>query len=182
MALSERDRRTLLIGGGIAGALVLVFLLMNLLGGGGEEAAPPIPTGGGTLPATESPTPSVSRSVVLAFSGRDPFAVPGIFASMSASVTPSDTSSPSSSSSSPPPSAPGGQSSHTTDDGKTVVLVDTFIRHGVEKAQVTVESTTYTVQEGEQFAGNFEIRSIDGDCATIDYGDESFTLCANPQK
>jgi hypothetical protein len=181
MALSERDRRTLLIGGGIAGALVLVFLLMNLLGGGGEEAGPP-PTGGGTLPTTASPTPSVSRSVVLTFSGRDPFAVPAIFASMSASVSPSGTSSPSSTSTSPPPSAPGGQSSHTTDDGKTVVLLDTFIRHGVEKAQVSVESTTYTVEEGEQFAGNFEIRSIDGDCATIDYGDESFTLCANPQK
>lgn len=181
MALSERDRRTLLIGGGIAGAVVLVFLLMNLLGGGGEEAAPPIPTGGGTVPATESPTPSVSPSVVLAFSGRDPFAVPAIFASTSASVTPSGSVS-TSHSPSPTQTAPGGGSSHTTDDGKTVVLLDTFIRHGVEKAQVTVESTTYTVEEGEQFAGNFEIRSIDGDCATIDYGDESFTLCANPQK
>jgi hypothetical protein len=135
------------------------------------------------VPATESPTPSVSRSVVLAFSGRDPFAVPGIFASMSASVSPSGSVSTSTSHSpSPTQTAPGGGSSHTTDDGKTVVLVDTFIRHGVEKAQVTVESTTYTVEEGEQFAGNFEIRSIDGDCATIDYGDESFTLCANPQK
>jgi hypothetical protein len=181
MALSERDRRTLLIGGGIAGALVLVFLLMNLLGGGGEEAAPPIPTGGGTVPATQSPTPSASPSVVLAFSGRDPFAVPAIFASMSASVSPSGSVS-TSHSPSPTQTAPGGGSSHTTDDGKTVVLLDTFIRHGVEKAQVTVESTTYTVEEGEQFAGNFEIRSIDGDCATIDYGDESFTLCANPQK
>jgi hypothetical protein len=157
---------------------------MTLLGGGGEEAAPPGPTGG-IVPTAESPTPSVTRSVVLSFTGRDPFAVPALFASASASVSPSgsvSTSTSTSQSPSPTQTAPGGGSSHTTGDGKTVVLLDTFIRHGVEKAQVTVESTTYTVEEGEQFAGNFEIRSIDGDCATIDYGDESFTLCANPQK
>jgi hypothetical protein len=187
MALSERDRRTLIIGGGIAGALLLVFLLLNLLGGGGEEtAAPtvPVPTGSSLAPI-DSPSLSVTPSVVLSFGGRNPFAIPSGLSTVttSPSGSPSGTGSPSPTQSpTGSPTAPGGGSSHTTQDGRTVVLVDTFIRNGVEKAQVTVGSTTYTVEEGEQFAGSFEIRSIDGDCATIDHGDESFTLCANPQK
>ena len=182
MALSERDRRFLIIGGAAAGVLVLAFLLMNLFGGGGEEAAfspGPIPPGGGGPTVTESPTPTPSS--VLSFGGRDPFAIPSIFASASASASPSGSAT-SSKSPSQSPTAPGGGSSHTTQDGKTVVLIDTFKRDGVEKAQVTVRSNTYTVEEGDTFAGNFEMRSIQGDCATIDYGDESFTLCTNPQK
>ena len=182
MALSERDRRFLIIGGAAAGVLVLAFLLLNLLGGGGEEAAlspGPIVPGGGGPSVTESPSPT--PSVVLSFGGRDPFAIPSILASASSSPSTSGSSSPSKSPS-PSPTAPGGGSSHTTQDGKTVVLVDTFKRNGVEKAQVTVGSNTFTVEEGDSFAANFQMRSIQGDCATIDHGDESFTLCTNPQK
>jgi hypothetical protein len=185
MALSDRDRRTLTIGGAVAGVLLLGFLVMNLLGGGGEETAlptNPIPTGTPTV--GESPSVSVTPSVALTFAGRNPFSTPPGLASASVSVTSTSTSTPPTSgqTTTPPPSSPGGGSSHVTQDGKTVVLVDTFKRNGVEKAQITVESTTYTVEEGDQFAGNFEVRSINGDCATIDHGDESFTLCTNPQK
>lgn len=189
MALSGRDRRTLIIGGGIAGALLLVFLLLNLLGGGGEEAAAPttaVPTGTSSLAPTDSPSLSVTPtpSVVLSFGGRNPFVIPSGLVSVTTSSSTGTPTSPTSTPTSPTgtPTAPSGGSSHTTQDGKTVVLVDTFVHNGVEKAQVTVGSTTYTVEEGEQFDGNFEIRSIDGDCATIDHGDESFTLCTNPQK
>jgi hypothetical protein len=117
------------------------------------------------------------------FGGRDPFAIPpGLVSTTTSSSTGTPTSTSTGTPTSTSPTAPGGGSSHTTQDGKTVVLVDTFKRNGVEKAQLTVGSNTYTVEEGEQFAGNFEVRSIDGDCARIDYGDESFTLCTNPQK
>jgi hypothetical protein len=186
MALSDRDRRTLTIGGAVAGVLLLGFLVMNLLGGGGEETAlptNPVPTGTPTV--GESPSASVTPSVVLTFAGRNPFSTPPGLASASVSATSTSTSSPGGSTTSTvtsTPTAPGGGSSHVTQDGKTVVLVDTFKRNGVEKAQISVDSTTYTVEEGDQFAGNFEVRSINGDCATIDHGDESFTLCANPQK
>jgi hypothetical protein len=189
MALSDRDRRTLTIGGAVAGVLLLGFLLLNLLGGGGgeETALPtgPVPTG--TVTVTESPSATATPSVVLSFGGRNPFSIPPGLASASATSTSTSSSSGSPSSTvtstiTSTPSAPSGGSSHTTQDGKTVVLIDTFKRNGVEKAQISVDSTTYTVEEGETFAGTFEVRSINGDCATIDHGDESFTLCANPQK
>jgi hypothetical protein len=58
--------------------------------------------------------------------------------------------------------------------------MDTFVRNGVDKAHVQVQTATYTVHEGEVFAGSFQLTSITGDCVTIDYGDESFDLCGPP--
>ena len=57
MALSERDRRTVTIGGVVLGVLLAGFVLFSVLGGG-EEAFPPIPP---TTPGAESPSPSPER-------------------------------------------------------------------------------------------------------------------------
>jgi hypothetical protein len=40
-----------------------------------------------------------------------------------------------------------------------------------------VDGTVYTVEEGERFATSFELLSLNGDCATMLYGDDQFTLC-----
>jgi hypothetical protein len=40
-----------------------------------------------------------------------------------------------------------------------------------------VDGTVYTVDEGEQFAESFQLLSINGECATMLYGDDQFTLC-----
>ena len=174
MAISERDRRFLLFGGGAAALLLVLVLVFNLVsGGGGGVASPTIIPGGGPPPTSATPTP---RSVPL-FSGRDPFEIP--FALQTSSPSSSGSQSPTSS---PTPTAPGGGSSATTSDGKTIVLIDTFTSHGVQKAQVQVQGHTYTVAVGQTFAHNFQVESISGSCATIDYGDETFHLCANPQK
>jgi hypothetical protein len=58
--------------------------------------------------------------------------------------------------------------------GHTVELVATL---DGGSAQVQVDSTVYRVSEGEQFAQNFELVSVSGDCATLLYGDDQFTLC-----
>ena len=78
MPLTPRDRRTLMIGGGVLGVLLVGFLVMNLLaGGGGGEASPSLPDitlepdGSGGGPVTVSP--SVGVSPVPVFTGRDPF-------------------------------------------------------------------------------------------------------------
>ena len=55
MALSERDRRTVTIGGIVVGVLLAGFVLFSVLGGGGEEAFPPIPE---TPLPPSSPSPS----------------------------------------------------------------------------------------------------------------------------
>ena len=57
MALSERDRRTVTIGGIVVGVLLAGFVLFSVLGGG-EEAFPPIPE---TPLPPSSPSPSPGR-------------------------------------------------------------------------------------------------------------------------
>ena len=64
-----------------------------------------------------------------------------------------------------------------------MVLLDTFRANGQTRAQVEIDGTVYNVAMGESFGpgGRYELRSVSGDCATILFGDESFTLCTTPQ-
>jgi hypothetical protein len=90
MPMTDRDKRTLRIGGIILGVLLVAFLLLKFLGGGGsaEDAtagfsprattsAPGGSTGGGTTSGSESP--SLAPSPVLVLPVRDPFAIPAGF-------------------------------------------------------------------------------------------------------
>jgi hypothetical protein len=62
--------------------------------------------------------------------------------------------------------------------GHTVRLVDIFTGDGGEQqAQVQVDGTVYRVSEGEVFADSFQLVSIEGDCATMLFGDDQFSLC-----
>lgn len=61
--------------------------------------------------------------------------------------------------------------------GHQVRLIDVFTRQGNPRAQVQVDGTVYTVDEGEVFADNFELLSVSGDCATMLFGDDQFTIC-----
>ena len=194
MALSDRDRRTVTIGGAALGVLLLGFLLFSFLGGG-EEPFPPIPptTPGGGSP---SPSPGGGAPPIQNFTGRDPFSVPPALSpspsptsgggpSGSPSVGPSGSPSGSPSvgpSGSPPPTAPGGGSSQNV-GGSTVVLLDIFRVDGATRVQVEVDGTVFNVGIGERFAGGrFELRSVGGNCATFLFGDEQFTLCLTPRK
>ncbi|HVD70244.1 MAG TPA: hypothetical protein VNG34_05275, partial [Actinomycetota bacterium] len=82
MPLTPRDRRTLMIGGGILGFLLVAFFLFNNLSGGGEDGAiptlPPITTGPGGNGGGETPTVSPSNGISPqpVFTGRDPFSIP----------------------------------------------------------------------------------------------------------
>jgi hypothetical protein len=188
MPLSERDRRTLKIGGVIAGVLVIAILGMKLLSGGGEEAAPSIvPSVPGTPTSpSASPSASVNPSPVVPPVGRDPFSIPAYFGITSSTTTTttstatSTTPPPTSTTTSTPTQTPTGSNpSRATLGGHEVVLLDTFARHGIDMAQVEVDATVYTVAEGSPFAqGQFELRSVSGNFATILFGDESVTLRA----
>jgi hypothetical protein len=61
--------------------------------------------------------------------------------------------------------------------GHSVRLVDVFLDNGAPRAQVEVDGTVYTAAEGEVFAENFELVSASGECATMLFGDDQFTLC-----
>ena len=200
MPLTPRDRRTLMIGGGILGFLLVAFFLFNNLSGGGDDGAiptlPPITTAPGGRRwrrrnpdrlALERDQPAAglhrSRSVldpagpVATIAPTDSGSVsPPPSGSTSTTPPPSGSTNPTT----PPPSTPGGNSSIVL-GGKTVVLLDTF-KQGT-RAQFEVDGTVYNVGIGDTFGGgSFELQSINGDCATFLYGDEPFTLCANSTK
>jgi hypothetical protein len=189
MALSERDRRTVTIGGIVVGVLLAGFVLFSLLGGGDEPpiAAPPLPPGTGS----PSPTPAPGGPPIQSFTGRDPFSVPP---ALSPSPSPTDgggngTGTPSPTdgnggggTGTPSPTAPGGGSSMNV-GGSTVVLLDIYERDGEPRVQVEVDGTVYDVGIGDQFAGGrYELLSVGENCATFLFGDEQFTLCISPQK
>ncbi len=197
MPLTPRDRRTLMIGGGVLGVLLVGFLFMNVLSGGGDEAIPSLPPitvgpddGGGGGPTEPSPTGGVSPIPV--FTGRDPFSVPPALSpttspTTSGSTSPTTSGSPTTTGSvtptSPTPTNPGGGSSQEV-GGKTVVLLSVFSSGGEPVVQVEVDGQVFNnVGIGDTFDnGRYELRSVSGDCATFLYGDESFTLCANSTK
>jgi hypothetical protein len=62
-------------------------------------------------------------------------------------------------------------------EGRVVSLVGITSVDGVEQAVLQVDGTTYQVPEGEVFAEVFQLRTIDGECVTVLYGDEAFSLC-----
>lgn len=198
MAMSDRDRRALIILGAIAGLAIAFFLVTQVLGGGGGEQAA---DDGGTAPTTQSPTvaptvtgsPEVEPPKVVSFSGRDPFVTPSVLltASATASGTSTSTASPTdggTSTTSPTATSTvtGNTStvSSTSVGGHDVALLAVYRRGGEDRAQVSVDGTVHRPSEGERFAGNFRLVSADPGtrCARIVFGDEGFTLCTSQQK
>jgi hypothetical protein len=207
MALSDKDKRTLIVGGSIAGVLLVGFLLFNLLsGGGGEEAASTTPPRTSSAPAggggSNTGSPTLAPSPVLVLPARDPFSIPPGFSSSSSSSgtssggSGSGTSTSSSTSSSPggggggssttstAPGGPSGSNASQTVGGHTVTLLDTFSTSGVSRADVDVDGTVYHPSVGDSFGPNkqYRLQSVSGNCATFLYGDESFTLCVPQNK
>jgi hypothetical protein len=62
-----------------------------------------------------------------------------------------------------------------------VQVIDVYRQGGQDRAQIQVDETVYTVDEGEDFADNFRLVSASGACATMLFGDDEFTLCEGEQ-
>jgi hypothetical protein len=99
MALSERDRRLIVIVAGVAGFLLMAFILISLASvpGAATNVSPP-PSVAFVQPQTFSPLPSSSPTVPPppTSEARDPFAIPcslGGSPSLGSTCTPSTTSS-----------------------------------------------------------------------------------------
>lgn len=71
----------------------------------------------------------------------------------------------------------GGDGGGESVGGHRVRVIDVFTQGGNERAQVQVDGTVYTVDVGERFAQNFQLNSTSGQCATMLFGDDEFTLC-----
>ena len=176
MELTPRDKKMLMVLGGVA-VLAAVVLFVFVLGGG--EEVPPPAGGGGVVSPGVSPTPTPTLTPGLAVAGRDLFSIPPALG-----PTPSGTVSPSPSGTvSPSPSAPATPS-HTTIGGHSVSLVDAFVRSGTDMVQVEVDGVIYTRSEGQSFDGGFRVTSINTstNCASFTHNGNPFTLCVSPQK
>jgi hypothetical protein len=62
-------------------------------------------------------------------------------------------------------------------EGRVVSLVGVQQTAAGPQATFQVDTTTYEVVVGQDFATSFRLLSVDGDCATFLYGDERNTLC-----
>lgn len=82
----------------------------------------------------------------------------------------------------PSPGVPPGEgcvgNGEVVCDGMVVSLVDVFVdEDGRPAAVIQVNTTLYTVHEGDVFADNFRVLAIDPPCVTLMFGDDTFTLC-----
>jgi len=161
--LQPRERALIIIVG-IVALLAIVYVLF--LSGGGEEGIEGFPTTPRTNPtATASATPTASPSAVPetfeVFEGKDPFRP-----LVGTAGSPQPTSS---------PGTGGARGS------QRVTLIDISGSGSDRTATVEVDSTEYTVKEGETFAGSYLVKDLQSDCGTFVFADESFTLCVGQE-
>lgn len=176
--MSARERNLLIV----LGVIVLAaggFFLFTSLGGEDETTAPtpvPSPPPIDATPGTGAgEPPSEAPQVFRFFGGRDPF-VPLIVAEAGAGgaeTAPAETEE------GGVQPVPEGAEEDQEDlggfaGGKMVTVIDVI---DADTVQVEVDGETFTVDEGEQFAENFEVASVSGNCARFLFGDESFTVC-----
>jgi hypothetical protein len=176
MPLSPRDRRALIVFGAVTIVAVAVFFLFIAKG---SKKSPSASSAGSRVIVTQpSPSPSPSKAKkqhreVFVFSGRDPFD-----AAQGGGSAPAQAGAPQVA----PPSSQAPNPSSQNVGGKTVVLVDIFTENNVQKAQVEVDGTVYTVAPGDSFDDNYQLVSISGTCADFTHGSTSFTLCETQNK
>jgi hypothetical protein len=187
-------RRQLAIIGGLA-ILLLVLVWFFLLRGGDEPPAA-APAAAPAAPAQPAPQPSGhddggkdkgggAVETFEVFASRDPF--DPLVSDTSASSGGESSGSTSTfigggggSGGSGNGSTGGGSGSgdgSSTVGGHRVRVVDVYRGKQGPTAQVEVDSTVYTASEGERFADNFQLVSASGQCATMLFGDDQFTLC-----
>lgn len=176
----------------LAALLLLIgiwFLFLRSSDGGEELAAPvdPVPV---ATPEEEEQAPPTRRGPVETFevfAPKDPFD-PLISASTQSAGTSGTTTAGTTSAGSGTSSSIGTGNGTTTTTttgenggdevgGHRVRVIDVYRDGGQNRAQIQVDGTVYTVDEGERFAENFQLISTSGQCATMLYGDDEFTLC-----
>lgn len=199
--LTPRDRKLLMILGGVA-VVALLYLFVLKGGGGGGITTFTGPTGSVPSPvvtptASPTPTPRETLPPVVLAGARDPFSIPpgleiaGPSPSGSVSPPPSGTGTTTPPPTTPPPTTPPPTTPPPTTPppttppptpgdeiqigGHDVVLHDVFAGH--TKATVEVDHRVWTVEVGANFDDNFKLVKIDGTCATFLFGDQRFELC-----
>jgi hypothetical protein len=190
------DRRMVIA---IAAGLVVLLVVAWLLVLRGSPESAPSGTGIGAPPSEPAPAAAPERETqkkqahkagggpvetFQVFAPRDPFD-PLVSASSggtgSASTTSASTGTTTGTISNGGQSGGESPSGGTSVSGHTVSVVDVFNSKRGPRAQLEVDGTVYTVDEGERFGGSFRLVSATQRCAGLLYGDDQFTLCEGEQ-
>jgi len=186
----------------VGGLLLVLFVLWFLLLRGGEpEPATPAPaslTNTTTTPeAAATPEPQEPNESPVetfeVFAPKDPFKPLVETGGAGGAAGPTGTASPTTTGGT---TATGGTTTTTTFEGNggggggggssrgaksieghSVKLIDVFETKRGRRAQVQVDGTVYTVDEDETFAETFKLLSASGECASMLYGDDQFSIC-----
>jgi hypothetical protein len=185
------SKQTLLVAA-LAGLLVLLLGLLvvrPLLNGGTEQvAAPPAVTAAAAPASPQLIIPSTTVAPTGAVgSVKDPFqplvtaGAAAATAQAGATATPAGgaTGATPTTIAATQPTVPGaGAGTATTPGGgATAEREVTLVSVTGNSAKVSVDGTSYTVQEGESFAGDYRVVDIGSACATFESGTTPFTLC-----
>jgi hypothetical protein len=166
---------------------IVALVLWAFVFTGGHDVFEPVPSAADSQPASPT-TPAAAADVddevvppvetVEVFLSRDPFRPVRPEEPQPAPVDGDPTPSPGDDNddTDTDPDPKEGDDS-TVVEGREVELIDVFLENDTRRATIRVDSTTYTVSEGDTFAGSFRVLSIDPPCATLLYGDNQFTLC-----
>ena len=193
----DRNRRAFIVLGAVVAAALLFFFVIKpiLFGGGGDdnESSLPAPSPGPSAPAstttTARPPPEETFEV---FGSKNPFQPPNGAGGTTATTAPGGGSTATTEPGST--GGTGGTTDTTVPDGGTgagasgsgteprasqrVALLDVYQQNGATVADVRVNSTVYTqLAPGEEFAGSYQVVSLDGTCGSFLFGDERFRLC-----
>jgi hypothetical protein len=182
-------RQQLLLVAGLAAVLALVLgllVLRPMLRGAAEDTATPPAVTAGAAPATTpqliGPSTSVAPEGGAVGSGKDPFrplVTAGTAAPAGAGVTPSGAAGATPTTVATQPTVPGAGAGTATapGGGATAERKVTLASVSNGTAKVSVDGTSYTVEEGERFAGDYRVVDIGDACATFESGTTPFTLC-----
>jgi hypothetical protein len=184
------SRQQLLLVGALAAVLALVLgvlVVRPMLSRGTEEVATPPPATAGaaptptTTPQLAGPSSSLPTGGAVG-SAKDPFrplvSAGSAAAATETGVTPAAgaTAGTTAATASTVPGAGAGTAS-TPGGGATAERKVTLVNVANGQARVSVDGRSYTVEEGERFAGDYRAVDIGTECATFESGTTPFTLC-----
>ncbi len=170
--IRNMGRRQKTLAAVLSGMVVLAILFLLLSGGGGGTIegvnSPPVTRTTPTPTVTATAPPETGQS----FEGKDPFQPLVVAVPAGPSGSPSPT---------PTGSITGVNGGNNNSSAVTVTLVDIRKQSGKLVATVDVNGKDYNASEGQTFASNFRVLSLNSSCGTFVFGDERFSLCIGQQ-
>jgi hypothetical protein len=180
----QRSGALLGVAAALVGALLVYQVFLRDDGGSSSPAASSssaAAAGSGTTTTTAPLEPTLPNGGFDELSLRDPFEPIGQVPSGGGSTVVTTTTT---TSAGTIPTTPTTSPAQNPGAVTEVTMVDIYIdpTTGAQTARIRVGASEYTVTEGQQFAGNYQLVRFKSDtCAELTYASSGFTLCTGQQ-